>query len=106
MKKLWATDVEFTVTVVSVGDKSRDAEQNVKDDIDGIWAEYHYLYADVCSSPIKQAKDLPADWINQTPYGEDDEVCGSIMEVIEAERKRKEAEERMDKNQLKLDLDT
>lgn len=104
MKKLWATDVEFRVTVVSVGDNSREAEQNVKDDIDGIWSDYNYLYADVCSSIIKEEKDLPSDWRDQLPHGEDDEVCEIIMEAIEEERKRKELEAERDKNQLKLEL--
>jgi len=105
MKKLWAVEVEFRDVVVSEGATSQEAENNV--DTEDVWRDNCYHSTSLWASPIKGIADLPEGWKDQVPFGDlDDQTCEEIVQVIEEERKKKEAEEYMDKFQLKLDLDT
>lgn len=103
MTKLWLADVEFRVSVVVAGENKSEAEFEL--DLDDVWSEHRHIHAIADLSPINKFEDLPADWWDQIPYGEDEMICEEILKSIEEARLKKEAEEYRDKFQLKLDLD-
>ena len=103
MKKLWLADVDFTVSVVACGEDMKDVRFNF--DIEDVWNDMHHLFADVLFTEIKKPEDLPNDWVDQIPYGEDHEKCSEIMEAMKEAWRKKEKEEYLEKHHLKLDLD-
>jgi len=96
---LWKANIFLDIDVMVASEEKSNIEFDVEEAISDFYDQIKVRW-----TKIQNYDNIPEKWLNCVPYGDNKNTIGQIVSEISEELRKKEIFEKMDKNQLKMDI--